>query len=353
MIFKSSEALLITSRPNIYHFSKIDVSGGVFLLLAKQKKFVFADARFIRGAARIAHGFIPIATDKTDFSWWRQLLKRQEIKTVFFEPFDLTYYQLQKFRKISRGLAELKPTKVDLRVLRSQKSQTELAKIKKALSATEEIVGEIVKICRAGVFGKRKVSEYDLSCAIHHQAFLRGLPHLAFAPIVAFGKNTGIPHHQPARTRQLKKGDMILLDLGVKYHNYCSDLTRVFFTASPTSRQAEVYQKVLLAQEAALKKIKAGVKASSLYDEVNKIFGTQIAHFTHGLGHGVGLEIHEHPSLKLESRDQLSNAQVITVEPGLYFSWGGVRIEDMVVVRENSAQNLTKWPKELEQVVIK
>lgn len=338
MNLNKDEALLITSRANIYHFSKIDADGGVFLLLTRRQKFVFSDARFIKGAIRIAREFIPVATDKNDIDWWRGLLKKLKIKTIYFEPHNLSYARLVKFRKMSHGLARLKPSKIDLQALRSQKNKQELVCIKRAVRITEDILKEINKIIRQ----KSKVSEFDIVLEIYKQALNRGCESLAFPPIAAFGRNTGIPHHQPSRFRCLKRGDMVLIDLGVKYHNYCADLTRTFFTSSPTSKQTEIYNKVLAVQSQAIKKIKAGAAASKLYDGACAGFGALAPHFTHDLGHGVGLEIHEHPNLKQKSPDILKSGQVLTVEPGLYFSWGGVRIEDMVMVEKNGCEVLTK-----------
>ncbi|MEK9165421.1 MAG: M24 family metallopeptidase [Patescibacteria group bacterium] len=339
MNLNKNEALLITSKPNVYHFSKIDAESGVFLLLTMRQKFVFANALFIKEAVKIAREFIPVATDKNDINWWRDLLKKLKIKTIYFEPHNLSYARLIKFRKMSQGLARVAPSKIDLQALRSQKNKQEFVCIKRAVRITEDILKEINKIIRQ----KSKVSEFDIALEIYKQALNRGCESLAFPPIVAFGRNTGIPHHYPSRFRRLKRGDMVLIDLGVKYKNFCADLTRIFFTAPPTSRQIEIYNKVLAVQSQSIKKIKSGVAASKLYDGACAGFGRLAPHFTHNLGHGVGLEIHEHPNLKQKSPDVLKSGQVLTIEPGLYFSWGGVRIEDMVVVNQNNCEVLTKY----------
>lgn len=338
MNLNKNEALLITSKPNIYYFFKIDADDGVFLLLTKCQKFVFADARFIKAASKIARGFTSIQIDKESAGWWRDLLLQKRIKNIYFEQHNLSYARLVKFRKMSHGLAKLKPSKIDLQALRSQKNKQELICIKRAVRITEDILKEINKIIRQ----KSKVSEFDIVLEIHKQALNRGCESIAFPPIVAFGRNAGIPHHQPSRFRYLKRGDLVLIDLGVKYHNYCADLTRTFFTAPPTSKQTEIYNKVLAVQSQVIKKIKAGAAASKLYNDACGGFGLLAPHFTHDLGHGVGLEIHEHPNLKQKSPDILKSGQVLTVEPGLYFSWGGVRIEDIVVVDQNGCEVLTR-----------
>jgi Xaa-Pro aminopeptidase len=235
--------------------------------------------------------------------------------------------------------------------MNNQKNKQKLFYTTKAAKITEKILRRIIKICQQKGL-QQKISEYELAMEIYKQAINRGCPKLAFPPIVAFGSNTRVPHHQPNRFRYLKRGDMILIDLGVKYQNYCADLTRTFFTAPPSTGHAEIYQKVLLAQKQAIKKIKAGAQASKLYSDVCNGFGSLASHFTHGLGHGVGLKIHQRPNLKERSPDILKSGQILTVEPGLYFSWGGVRIEDLVAVRTDSCHILAKPTKELSKIII-
>ncbi len=344
---KNSEVLIISSFPNIYYYSGIRGEGGVFLLFTARNKFVCADARFIKEASRVAPGFIPIATDKKDNNWWKDALKKNRIKTVYFEPFDFTYYKLSAFRRLSRSVAVLKPSQIDFRALRSIKNARELFCIKRAARIAEEILAEVKQLYLRCGSSKPAPTERTLVLEIHKRALLRGCEELAFPPIVAFGANSGIPHHQSSAHRRLKKGDIVLIDMGVKYRGYCSDITRTFFTAPPTTRQAEVYNQVLAAQSAAIALIKHGVRASEVYDAALRKLGNFSTHFTHGLGHGVGLEIHEHPNLKPKSPDILRMGQVVTVEPGLYFNWGGVRCEDMVLVGEQSSTLLTQFEKSI------
>ena len=340
---KLSESLLITSRPNIFYFSGIDISGGVFLLITREKKIIFGDARFIKEAARIAKGCEAVAVSKESDAWWRETLQKHRIKTLYFEPHDLTFAKLKRFKLLSRGVVRVIPSKINLRELRSIKRSDELAAIKKAISVTEDIMDETVQQIRAALRGRKHLSERDCALFIRSRALYYGCEELSFDPIIAFGKASGVPHHLPSRARFLKKGDIVLIDMGVKYRGYCADITRTFFTAPPTAQQTEIYNRVLAAQTDAISLIKHGVRASEVYEAAVKKLGSFASHFTHGLGHGVGLEIHEHPNLKLKSPDILQSGQVITVEPGLYFSWGGVRIEDMVLVVKNSFSLVTRF----------
>jgi len=349
MNLAKNQAFLITSDYNIYYYSKITVAQGVFLLLTKNQKFVFADARFIDQAKKIARNFTPITIDKEDQNWWRQLIKKKKIKTIYFEPDHLTYKKVLKFRRLSKKLAKFQPSPFNLQKIRSQKQKVEVAKIKQALKISEQILEDLVLIIKKNP----NISEYDLVLEIYKQSFKYHCHNLAFKPIVAFGSHSGVAHHQSGQNCYLEKNNLILIDMGVKYQNYCADITRVFFNSAPTTRQAKVYQRVLKAQKLAISKIKPGQKASKLCQSVYNFFGSKLSdHFTHGLGHGVGLQIHEYPSLKQKSPDTIASGQIFTIEPGLYFSWGGVRIEDMIWVDNNQTKILTQFPKELKQVII-
>ena len=317
----------------------------MFLLITREKKIIFGDARFIKEAARIAKGCEAVAVSKESDAWWRETLQKHRIKTLYFEPHDLTFAKLKRFKLLSRGVVRVMPSKINLRELRSVKRGDELSKIKKAISVTEVIMEELVKRIKNSLknLGAERLSEYDCALFIRSRALYYGCEELSFDPIIAFGKASGVPHHLPSRARFLKKGDIVLIDMGVKYRGYCADITRTFFTAPPTAQQTEIYNRVLAAQTDAISLIKHGVRASEVYEAAVKKLGSFASHFTHGLGHGVGLEIHEHPNLKLKSPDILQSGQVITVEPGLYFSWGGVRIEDMVLVVKNSFSLVTRF----------
>ncbi|MBI4359941.1 MAG: aminopeptidase P family N-terminal domain-containing protein, partial [Candidatus Jacksonbacteria bacterium] len=140
---KTSEALLITSRPNVFYFSGIDIAGGVFLLVTGNKKYIFSDTRFIKEAARIGKECVPIAIKKESDAWWRKTLAKHRVKTVYFEPHDITYAALKRWRRLSRGVARVAPSKINFRELRSVKRDDELAKIKKAIFFTEIIMGEL------------------------------------------------------------------------------------------------------------------------------------------------------------------------------------------------------------------
>lgn len=172
---------------------------------------------------------------------------------------------------------------------------------------------------------------------------------VAFQSIVAFGRNSAIPHHRPT-ARKLKKGDVVKIDLGVKFGGFCSDLTRTFFTDEPTRLQRKVYEAVLRAQQIGIRKVKVGMKAKNL-DAATRNFLAEkgfARNFSHSLGHGVGRRIHEPPKIGPKSRATLHANDVIAIEPGIYLKGKfGVRIEDSLLVKKNGAELLTKFPKKL------
>lgn len=177
----------------------------------------------------------------------------------------------------------------------------------------------------------------------------------AFPPIVAFGRNSANPHHSPT-ARKLRKGDIVKIDLGVKFSGFCSDLTRTFFTAEPTKMQREVYTAVLAAQLLGIRKTKAGVRARDLDAAVRTFLARKgfAKNFVHSLGHGLGRQIHQLPRISPKSKTALKSDEVITIEPGVYLkNKFGVRIEDTILVKKTSAEILTQFPKTLASIKIK
>ncbi|OGI76307.1 hypothetical protein A3C67_00315 [Candidatus Nomurabacteria bacterium RIFCSPHIGHO2_02_FULL_42_19] len=233
--------------------------------------------------------------------------------------------------------------------VRAVKSRRELANIIKAQRISERVLKDVIKKLKSGV------TELAIARFVTERFRRYGASVLAFPPIVSFGKNTANTHHEPGKTK-LKKGDTIMFDFGCTINHYCSDMTRTYFWGQPSRRQKKVYQSVLEAQNRAIKKISSGEKRAKVIDKtardfLNKKFG--VKRFGHGLGHGIGTVIHEWPNFKPKSEDVLPVGCVMTVEPGLYFKgWGGVRIEDMVLITQKGCKNLTNFPKDLKSATL-
>jgi Xaa-Pro aminopeptidase len=232
--------------------------------------------------------------------------------------------------------------------IRAIKSKKELANIVRAQRVSEKVLRHVLAKLRTGI------SEIEVAGYIMKLFVKEGFPILAFSPIVAFGDNTSNIHHEPGKSK-LKKGDLIMFDFGTTVEHYCSDMTRTYFWGEPSSKQKRVYSAVLEAQRRAIEKLAAGERRAWIVDGVARNFLLKKFpnNFRHGLGHGVGTAIHEWPNFKAKSRDILPTGCVMTVEPGIYLkNFGGVRIEDMILITKNGSRNLTKVPKDLRSVVL-
>ncbi|MBP9711451.1 MAG: M24 family metallopeptidase [Candidatus Pacebacteria bacterium] len=233
--------------------------------------------------------------------------------------------------------------------IRAAKNKKELANIIKAQRISEKVLADVVLRVKIGV------TEIELANYIASQFKKYGAPILSFSPIVAFGKNSANIHHEPGKSK-LKKGDMVMFDFGCTVNHYCSDMTRTYFFGEPTAKQKKVYLDVLGAMEQAMKKLAVGEKRAKIIDaSARKFLAKKYKdNFQHGLGHGVGTVIHEWPNFKPKSEDVLPVGCVMTIEPGIYLKgFGGVRIEDMVLITANGYENLTKVPKDLESAILK
>lgn len=234
--------------------------------------------------------------------------------------------------------------------IRAVKNKKELANIIKAQRISEKVLQDILKILKTGI------SEIEILNFIKKSFRKYGVPVLSFEPIVSFGKNTANVHHKPSKTK-LKKGDIVMFDFGCTINHYCSDMTRTYFWGEPNNRQRKIYLTVLETQNRALNKIMKGERRAKVIDRsarsfLNKKFNAK--KFPHGLGHGVGTVIHEWPNFKPKSEDIIPAGCVMTVEPGLYFKgFGGVRIEDMVLITKTGCVNLTRAPKDLKSAILK
>ena len=211
--------------------------------------------------------------------------------------------------------------------LRAVKDSLELKLLRKARIIARKILKEIVtRYVRSGV------EEVELAEEIRHLTYVHGATGSSFPPIVASGPNSAYPHHRPER-RRLKEGEVLIIDLGVEYEGYHSDLTETVFAGKKSPDLECLYQAVAEAQKRCLEKIRAGLSGQEIHQLAASYFQEKglAKYFVHGLGHGLGLQVHEKPVLNTRSKDLLQPGMVVTVEPGLYLpGTGGVRLEEMV-----------------------
>ena len=268
-------------------------------------------------------------------------------KNLGFEKEDVSYARYERFKKNLRG-NKLVPIANLVSQFRVIKTAQEMALIKKASAITDKTFSKLLQLIKPGATEielKRKISEIMLDM---------GASGCSFDPIVASGKNSADPHYE-GTNKKIKSGEMVLIDMGARYKNYDADMTRMVFVgkASLKYRYREIYRIVAETQEKALKDCLLGTPVKQIYDNCVsnfKKYGEE-RNFTHGLGHGVGIEIHEEPSLSPGGTGCLENGMVFTVEPGLYhMGWGGIRIEDLCAIIDGKTVRLSKSPKNLIEV---
>lgn len=230
--------------------------------------------------------------------------------------------------------------------LRVRKSDDEVERIRRAARLGDRVLEDFLDGVVEGA------SETELAAELDYRLRVAGSEGVAFDTIVAAGPRSALPHASPS-DRELREGDLLLVDFGARVEGYCSDMTRVFCLGPPEEWQRSLHRSVLRAQRAALELVEAGVEAAAVDGAAREALEADglAEHFGHSTGHGVGLEVHEGPAVSGRSDDRLQEGQVITVEPGAYLEGrGGVRIEDDVVVRPGGAEVLTGFPRELREL---
>lgn len=229
---------------------------------------------------------------------------------------------------------------------RMYKSKQEISNLREANRIASEAFAKVTGELKEGM------TESEVSSLLAYEMMKLGASNTSFNGVIAFGENSAVPHHHPTN-RKLRRGDFVVMDFGALYNRYCSDVTRTVVMGKATEEQKTIYELVLKAQTEAINAIREGIAGREIDNisrqiiDSSKYKGT----FIHGLGHGVGLEVHDHPALSQGSDLILKEDMVVTVEPGIYVKgYGGVRIEDDVVVHSDGAENLTTAEKELIEV---
>jgi Xaa-Pro aminopeptidase len=250
---------------------------------------------------------------------------------------------VESWRALSKLLGSEKTLEVDggfLRELRKVKDENEIKLMHKAADLTSEgmrVAGEVVAV---------GLKEYEVAAEIEYAMRKRGSSGTAFETIVASGLASAFPHGG-CSDREIREGDLVVVDMGATYKFYRSDMTRTFVAGKPSAKQKKLYEVVRASQDKAVEAIKPNVEAKDVDAAARKVIADAGygEYFVHGLGHGVGLDIHEPPTLSPDSEDVLAAGNVVTVEPGIYLvGYGGVRIEDTVLVQRKGAEKLTNGP---------
>ncbi len=319
-----------------------------FLLIAKKGSYVITDGRYAEAVKIQVPHFTLIertALDPLD-KIFKTLAKKHTIKKLGFDENNITFAEHKLLTRCFNDLNHFSIS--DLRMI---KDSNEVSAIKTACQIGDKAFTYILKHIKAGITEKQLAFELELF--VKKQG-----ANLSFPSIVAFGANAAVPHHQTSDKR-LKPNSFVLLDFGVRFENYCSDMTRTIFFGKENDRQKRMYQTVLKAQKKAIDLLynklvyyTQEIKAS----EVDKaargyIISQGYPSIPHSLGHGIGLEVHEAPSLSPRSKQALENGMVFSIEPGIYIPhYGGVRIEDLFAIQNNKLIQLTKSQKNLTEL---
>ncbi len=330
--------LLITDLTNILYLTGFESSNAALLVQRSGEATLFTDFRYIESARAIAGVQVELCKRALMSD-----LAGKLPKTVQFEADALPYAQWQA---LSEHAGKLVPTRGVVDEVRAIKDADEVAKLQRA----SKIADRGLEALTAETWVGR--SEREIAWRLRELLHAHGADELSFDSIVAGGPNGAKPHAHPS-DRIVERGTLVTVDWGVRVDGYCSDCTRTFATGTLPGRLREAYDVCLEAQKRACENIKAGmtgVEADALARApiTDAGFGEN---FGHGLGHGVGLLVHEAPRLSTESPDVLEVGHAVTIEPGIYLEGlGGVRIEDLAIVRADGVDLLTSFPKELTEV---
>lgn len=339
------DGMLFTNLPNIRYLSGYSGSSGMLWVTPKQAIFL-TDFRYKEQSAREVKNARTVIVTKGLLDGLTTLPEFIQARNIGFEEQALTYSQYRSLQKESRG-KKLVPISGMAEKPRQVKSPEEIVKIARASQIADQAFNRILKFIKPGISEKLIAAELD------HTLKMLGSSNPSFDSIVGSGPNGALPHAQPG-DRKVRKGDFIVLDFGAIYQGYHSDMTRTVCLGRPTEKHLKIYDIVTRAQMAGLNAVKSGIKGKYADLAARKIINEAGYgdYYGHGLGHGVGLEVHEGPNMGMRTENILPENSTVTVEPGIYLpGWGGVRIEDLVVVKKDSCLVLSKSTKKL--IIIK
>lgn len=342
-MFNNYDTLLIFDEDNRYYFSGFKSSFGC-IILSQKKKVLITDSRYDSEARKTAVGFVVIQTNSSNL--YQVIAKQLELiksKVVGFEDDALT---VSEFEELKNNLSNyvFVPASSDIADKRAIKSQVELERIAIAEEITIKSFKDVLPLIKVGM------TEKELSDMITFAMLKNGAQSPAFSNIVCFGKTSACPHHVPSKDVRLAKDDIILIDIGAKVNGYCGDMTRTFCLGEPDKKIASIHKIVYDAQKFVLNNLKAGLTGREVDSMAREYL---LAHgykdeFSHSLGHGIGINVHERPYASQRSDEVLKENMVVSVEPGVYLEGeGGIRIEDIVVIKNDGIINLTNLSKEI------
>jgi len=316
-------AFLVSNLTHIRYLTGLSLSAG-FLLVLPRRFLLFTDGRYAEVAQQQTREGVLVR----DFARLESFL--QKVPECGFESETVTVAKLRKWKRCFKNTKFVQVRGV-IEEFRRSKEPDELRAFRRAQRMTRELLRRVPSALRTSI------TEKKLAWQLRVWAHELSAEELSFDPIVAFGTHTSRPHHEPT-DRKLKKGHIVQIDVGARYHGYCADQSAVFFTGKPTALQQRVYEAVSEAKRKAISAVKAGVTNRMLDRIATKVLEKEglDEYFVHALGHGVGLEIHEGVTLSERApKKALLLNEIVTIEPGVYIPGKfGIRLEEEVVVHE-------------------
>ena len=331
------EGVLVHNPSNMFYLS--GYTGEGYVLMARDALVVVTDFRYTEQAEKQAPGFTVAMTDKdhTAEGVLASLCQDKNLDVLYYEDDHLTVKGFQRYQQALPGV-EWKSLEMRVQLLRETKDEDELALMSQACRITGEAFERILPEIKEGV------TEKEISLKLDFDMLSHGATGIAFSTIVAAGAHGSLPHAVPGDYR-IRKGDMITMDFGAKFGGYCADMTRTVALGNPSDEVRKVYQTVLDAQKMAQSAVMAGKNCHDI-DAIARDYIDKegyVGRFGHGLGHSVGIDIHENPRFSTACNAILKENQVMTVEPGIYLPGvGGVRIENSVIVKKDGCVSMTK-----------
>lgn len=336
------DAMLVTGMSTRRYATGFPSSAGA-LIVTKQDAFFFVDGRYIEAATnKISGAGVELVNDKDTYeSRLNRVISDYGIKTIGIEEETMTYAQFMRFDKELN--AALVPAQSLIVQLRQSKTEEEIEKMIATQRIAEKALEEVLPLIKPGI------TEREIASELTSRMRRLGAYGNSFDPIVVTGVNSSMPHGVPGDT-QVKDGDFITMDFGAVLDGYVSDMTRTVAVGHATDEMKKVYNTVLEAQLAGIAIAKAGVPGCDIHNAAAKVIADAGygEYFTHGFGHSLGMDVHEAPNANPANKSPMPVGAVISAEPGIYLPGRfGVRIEDVIYLRENDNVNITKAPKEL------
>lgn len=340
---KELDGVLITDEKNQRYATGFAFTDGA-VLITRERAFLFTDSRYIEAAEKTVSADVELrlfGAGKRLSELIKDELKSCGVRTLGAEELSLPHGQYLNYEKLL-GL-ELMPCQSIFNELRASKDEQEQAHMRAAQAIAEKALDDVLRIIRPGV------TERDIAAEITYRLLKHGGEGNSFDPIAVSGANSSMPHGVPS-DKPVETGDFVTMDFGCLKNGYCSDMTRTVAVGYASDEMKNVYDVVLRAQLEGIKTARAGVSGAEIDGAARKVisdagFGE---YFGHSFGHSLGLEIHEAPSASPSSEAPMPAGAVISAEPGIYLPGKfGVRIEDVLILREDGCENITHANKEL------